>query len=104
MAYHFYHLESRVVLHGHDAGNGEVWSAIGKLCCKGSARIIAYLNWDPLSSRKEHSHVLHWSLSFDEGRDLPQKLSYLIPIGDVGWLWMEGRRSHVFKRLFAEVI
>lgn len=97
--YHFYHLESGTILHGHNAGNSEVRSVVRKLCRKRLVEIVVYLNRDPLSSQKEQSHVLYWSLSFGEGRNLPQKLKYLISAGDVGWLWTGRKRSHVLKGL-----
>ena len=51
-SYHFYCFKSRVVLHGHNAGNGGVRGAIQKSCCKKSIEIVVYLDRDPLSSQK----------------------------------------------------
>lgn len=47
-AYHFGHLEGRIVLHRHDAGDGRVWSTIPEACREGSVQISLYFNRDPL--------------------------------------------------------
>lgn len=97
MTYHFCYLKSSEVLHMHDTYNGSVCSIVRKLHHEWSVRVFVHLNWNPLSSRKERPHVVHWRLPFSEGNDVVQKLRHFLSTEDVGKLWVERRRVQTLK-------
>lgn len=102
--YHFRYLKSCVVLHIENAGNSGVWGIVQKSRHEGSTRIFIHLDWDSLSSQKEHPHVLHWRLSFSEKRNTTQKLRYFFLVEDIGWLWMGRRIIQALKWFLTNVL
>ena len=66
--YHLCRLESRMVLHGHNMGNGGVWSVIRKSCHKdrlGSLSILIGIRW--VVEKSTPMFCIGVSLSMKEG-------------------------------------
>lgn len=97
MTYHFRYLKNSEVIHMHDTYNGSVHNVMRKLSHKWLVRVFVHLNRNPLSSRKECPHVVHWRLPFSEGNDVVWKLGHFLLTEDVGKLWAERRRVQTLK-------
>ena len=69
------------------------------------------IDWDcslsrpkSLGGQKEHYHILYGSFSLSKWRNLSHQLGFLLPAGDVRWLWTWGKRNQTFNRLVVEMV